>query len=63
MKAYGRAIPLMPLPRLRKVWLGPSAFDPGELSNTIAHEEFHYLKPFARHSRVHAVGYQCAGRI
>jgi RHS repeat-associated protein len=63
MSAYGMANPFFPLGFMRRVWLGPSAFRPGELSNTIAHEEYHHYRPFAPHSRVHAVGDGCAGAI
>jgi hypothetical protein len=44
-------------------WLGDPAFRPGELANTIAHEEHHLLNPFARHKRTHAVGDACAGSL
>jgi RHS repeat-associated protein len=60
---YGESNPFFPFGFLRRVWLGPLAFEPGELANTIAHEEFHHHRPFARHSRVHAVGDSCAGAI
>jgi RHS repeat-associated protein len=63
MSAYGMANPFFPFGFMRRVWLGPPAFLPRELGNTIAHEEYHHYRPFAPHSRVHAVGDGCAGAI
>jgi len=43
--------------------LGPSAFDPGELANTIAHEQYHAESVFHSEGRADALGYQCAGPL
>ena len=60
---YGMSTPFNPFGMFRITRLSPIAFDPGELANTIAHEEFHYERPFAPESRASSTGNACAGPI
>ena len=54
MRATGEVLP--------SVELGPPAFLPGELSNTIAHEEYHHYRPDIRdETPAYEVGDACAG--
>jgi RHS repeat-associated protein len=60
---FGMSTPFNPLGAFRITRLSPLAFNSGELANTIAHEEFHYQRPFATESRANSTGYACAGPI
>lgn len=44
-------------------WLGISAFGPGQLGNTIAHEEYHHLVNGGDENVARDVGYSCAGMV
>lgn len=63
--AFGISYAQFPAPwgKNQRVGLAPQAFDRGETSNTIAHEEYHYRRPYARDSEVIAVGNRCAGPV
>ena len=43
--------------------LGPDAFFPGELANTLAHEGYHVLDPGGPHNHARAVGRTCGREI
>jgi hypothetical protein len=48
------------------IYLGPSAWDPGEMANTLAHEESHLSLSFedlnnGAPNDAYAAGYRCAG--